>query len=82
MNNMDEVFTKKNFLICTLDRFEGRLAVLKTEDNQSINWPIEKLPNDAEESSQIKLVLLSDKTEEKEREETIKAVLNEILKTE
>lgn len=79
---MDEVFTKKNFLICTLDRFEGRLAVLKTEDNQSINWPIEKLPNDAEESSQIKLVLLSDKTEEKEREETIKAVLNEILKTE
>ncbi len=78
---MEEIFNKKHSISCTLDRFEGTFAVLKTEDNQAINWPRENLPSDAEEGSQIKLVLFSKKTEKEEREETAKAVLNEILKT-
>jgi len=48
-----------------LDRFEGTFAVLKTEDNQAINWPRENLPSDAEEGSQIKLVLFSKKPKKK-----------------
>ena len=76
------IFNQNKFLSCTLDRFEGQFAVLATEDGQTINWPQDKLPPDAAEGSQIKLVMFSAKTEEEEREKMAKAVLNEILKTE
>lgn len=79
---MDPLTTNQKFILCTLDRFEGRFGILKTEDGQTINWPQDQLPSDVEEGSQIKLVLSSAKTEEEEREKMAKAVLNEILKTE
>jgi len=79
---MEKFFTRKNYISCTLDKFEGRFAVLKTEDNQTLNCAVDKLPSDADEGSQIKLVLFSTKSEKEEREATVKAVLNEILKTE
>jgi len=78
---MDLMDKNKKYLSCTLDRFEGRFGVLVSEDGQFFNWPIDKLPADVEEGSQVRLILSSAKTEEEEREKTAKAVLNQILKT-
>lgn len=77
---MAEIIDKRKYLLATVDRVEGSQAVLKFDDGQSLDWPIDKLPPEASEGSQVKLVLLSDKGEQEEREEMAKAVLNEILK--
>ncbi len=79
---MEEVLDKRKYIPATVDRVEGKKAVLKLDDGQSLDWPMDKLPGDAREGSRVKLVLFSNKTEEEEREEMAKKVLNEILKTE
>ena len=73
---------KQKFMLAIVDRIEGNKAVLKLDDGQSLNWPVNNLPSDVIEGSQIKLVIFSNKIEEEEREKIAKAVLNEILKTE
>ena len=78
---MTEVTDKRKYLLATVDRVEGNKAVLKLDDGQSLDWPIDRLPADAGEGSRVKLVILSNKGEQEEREEMAKAVLNEILKT-
>ncbi len=77
-----EIFSQRKNMLCTVDRIEGRLAVLKLEDGQTLNWPMEKLPGDLHEGMAVKLFLSTAKNEEEEREKTAKAVLNELLKTE
>ncbi|KKS43250.1 hypothetical protein A3H03_00850 [Candidatus Kuenenbacteria bacterium RIFCSPLOWO2_12_FULL_42_13] len=77
-----EAYNQRKNMLCTVDRIEGRLAVLKLEDGQSLDWPIEKLPSDAHEGMAVKLFLSTAKTEEEEREKNVKTVLNELLKTE
>jgi hypothetical protein len=77
-----DFFEQRKFVISTIDRFEGNMAVLKLEDGQTLNWPKEKLSSDASEGMEIKIFLTTAKTEEEERERTAKAVLNELLKTE
>ena len=72
---------KRKYLLAIVDRMEGSKAVLKLDDGQSLDWPLDKLPAEAVEGTQLKLLLLSDKGEEEEREKMAKAVLNEILKT-
>ena len=67
-------------LTATIDRFEGKQAVLRTEDGQDLLWPITNLPEDAHEGTTVRLVLSTGKTDEEEREKTAKALLNEILK--
>lgn len=79
---MDEVLDKRKYMLATLDRLEGDKAVLKLDDGQALDWPADKLPAGASEGTQLKLVLSSNKSEEAEREEVAKSVLNEILKTE
>lgn len=79
---MDEIKDKRKYVIATVDRIEDKKAVLKLDDGQSLDWPIDKLPSDVSEGSAVKLVVFSDKMEEEEREEVAKSVLNEILKTE
>ena len=78
---MEQGIDKREYILCTVDRIEETKAVLKTDDGQILNWEKIKLPADVEEGSQIKLILVSEKTEAEEREKTVKAVLNEILKT-
>lgn len=73
---------QRKFLVGTVDRFEGTWAVLKMEDGQTLNWPREDLPSEVVEGGEIKIFLMTAKTEEEERERTAKAVLNELLKTE
>ena len=61
---MKEILDKRKFILATVDRLEGEKAVLKLDDGQSLNWPVNKLPSDASEGSHLKLVLFSNKTEE------------------
>ncbi len=63
----------------TIDRLEDKQAVLKTEDNQTINWPIDKLPVEAHEGSTIIFNILTDQESEKDKREQAKDMLNEIL---
>ncbi|MDP3244189.1 MAG: DUF3006 domain-containing protein [bacterium] len=69
----------ENFLQTILDRFEGELAVLKTDHGQEFLWPRERLPEGAKESSVVYLEALLSPEKEAEREKLAKKILNEIL---
>lgn len=70
----------KFFLKTTIDRFEGKFAVLKTEDGQEILWPIGNLPEDAKEGSAVRLSISTSKTDEEEKTKLAKSLLEEILR--
>lgn len=63
----------------TIDRFEEDKAVLKTDDNQTIIWPKDKLPAEAHEGTVVAFNIITDAEEEKSRKEQAKEILNEIL---
>ncbi len=63
----------------TVMKFEGIFAILKTEDNQEIKWPIKNLPDDIEEGKDVRLTLSSEKTDSESKEKLARAVLNSIL---
>ncbi len=63
----------------TIDRFEGEMAVLKTDDGQSIIWPKDKLPAEAHEGMILNFDILSDGETEKDKKILAKEILNEIL---
>lgn len=64
----------------TLDRFEGKFAVLRTIDNQELHWPIAQLPPGLEQGNAVQLVLSTAATQAGEREALAKTILNQILK--
>lgn len=74
--------SKKYYIKAVVDRFEGKFAVLVTDDKQKILWPIKNLPDDIQEGSAVRLVISTSKTDEEEREKMAKTILNEILKAE
>ncbi len=63
----------------TIDRFEEDKVVLKTDDNQTIIWPKNKLPAEAREGAVITFNIITDAKEEKNKQEQAKEILNEIL---
>lgn len=67
------------FIKAAIDRFEGEFAILKTEDNQEILWPIKNLPENSKEGTAVRLILSTSKTDEEERAKLAKTLLNEIL---
>ncbi len=72
--------TDKFFLKATIDRFEGKFAVLKTDDGQEILWSISNLPEDAKEGSAVRLSIHTSKTDEEEKIKLAKSLLEEILR--
>lgn len=70
------------FLTVTLDRFEGKEAILIADSGEKFNWPIKNLPTDSKEGDQLRLVLFNTASEKEEREKIAKTLLNEILKGE
>ncbi|MFA5954242.1 MAG: DUF3006 family protein [Patescibacteria group bacterium] len=65
-----------------VDRLEGDVAILKTDDGQEVRWRSADLPFGAKEGSTIALSLRSeDDAKDDEREQTRK-LLNEILQSE
>lgn len=72
--------TAPNLLTGVIDRFEGKMAVIRLADGQQINWPREKLSNELKEGSAVRLFISSSLTEDQERSKMAKTLLNEILK--
>lgn len=70
------------FLRGVIDGFIEKKAVIKTEDGQKILWPIINLPEHIKTGDQIRLVLTNTATEQAERQEIAKAMLNYILSDE
>ncbi|HLC64188.1 MAG TPA: DUF3006 domain-containing protein [Patescibacteria group bacterium] len=62
-----------------LDRFEGQQAVIKTEDDTEILWPIKKLPEDITAGNSLRISISANLDETSEKEELAKNMLNEIL---
>ena len=62
-----------------LDRFEGKLAVIKTESNTEIFWPIKNLPEDIATGSAVRLTLSTNENEGQERTALAQIMLNDIL---
>lgn len=65
-----------------IERFEGTDALIKTKDGTVIRWPIKRLPDDATPGATVRLVLRTSGSEQLEREQVAKTILNEMLKTE
>lgn len=66
----------------TVDRFEDNKAVLRSEYNETVIWPKEKLPTNIKEGS-IVAFMISDGSEIKDEKTNLaKDILNEILNVE
>lgn len=66
----------------TIEKFEGTEVLIKTQDGTIIRWPIKRLPDDAKVGTAIRLLLRTSGSEQLEREQVAKTILNEMLKTE
>lgn len=62
-----------------LDRFENKLAVIKTESGAEILWPISELPEELNAGSAVLLTLSNQADQEEQRQALAQAMLNEIL---
>jgi len=62
-----------------IDRFENGKAILKTNDNDTIIWPKNKLPENLQEGSVLNFNITNDKNEEVNKKNLAKDILNEIL---
>lgn len=68
------------FMIAEVQGLQDRLAVLKLEDGQIVNWPKARLPQGVAEGSKIRIFVSTSLTEEEERAKLARNLLNEILK--
>ncbi|OGY43019.1 MAG: hypothetical protein A2729_05650 [Candidatus Buchananbacteria bacterium RIFCSPHIGHO2_01_FULL_39_14] len=64
-----------------VENFTGKIATILTADGQKINWPIKNLPDDCQIGTAVRLVLKTNESDEEDRGQTAKTILNEILKT-
>jgi len=78
-DNLDQL-KDRYFLKGVIERFKDKMAVIVTEDDQKLLWPIKDLPSDCEKGTAIRLILASSKTDQEERDKVAKTVLNKILK--
>lgn len=81
MSNQEPSPLQLKFIAGVVDHFEGKLAVLRLEDGQQINWPRENLPSGLKEGGSVKLFVSDSASEEEERSKMAKSLLNEILKS-
>ena len=63
----------------TLDRIEGEMAVLKTENSATIIWPVNQLPSNIYEGMILIFKVSGEKETEMEEKKRAKEILNEIL---
>lgn len=63
----------------TLDRFEGKLAVIKLDDGTEALWPIKNLADEIMPGARLKLSVSTSPDEQAEKEDLAKTMLNEIL---
>jgi len=66
-------------LEATVARIEEQHIVLKTQDGQTLNWPIDLVHGEIGEGDTIDLIALSNQQSEEERKNIARHVLNELL---
>jgi hypothetical protein len=66
-------------LKATVERIEEEHIVLKTEDGQTLKWPIKLVHGEIGEGDTVDLLALSNQQSEKERKNIARHVLNELL---
>lgn len=71
-----------NPIKATIDRIEESKAVIRSDDGQTLLWPIENLPEDTSEGSVVYINLSKTEIGEQERENLAKDILNEIMNDE
>jgi len=64
----------------TIEAFQEKMAVILTRDGQKLLWPIKDLPEDCGVGSEVKLILTTVQSDQAERQQIAKTILNEILK--
>ena len=64
----------------TIERFEDTMAVITLGDGQSIRWAIKDLPKDCAVGTTVRLVLKTSTSDQADREQLAKSILNEILR--
>ena len=69
-------------LTLIVDRFEGEVAVLKTNDGDTILWPKNRLPADIKEGSALTMAITGERGQEADSRQLAKDILNEILNPE
>jgi len=72
-------FGNKYYLKAKVRGFEGRSAVLETDDKQVLRWPIKNLPDDIQKGAEIKLSISIALIEKEAQEKLAKEVINNIL---
>ncbi|MCK5416213.1 DUF3006 family protein [Candidatus Parcubacteria bacterium] len=63
----------------TIDRIEDSNVVLKTDDNKSIIWPKNKLPDSVSDGTVLTFSIGLNENEEGDKRQLAKDILNEIL---
>jgi len=73
---LDHKFAQK----ITLKSLEGNQAVLVLPDGQEIKWPKSLLPKELKNGQELRIIVHDKKTEEDERANLARALLNELIK--
>jgi len=68
-----------NSLKGILDRFEEKSAIIKTEDQREIAWPIKKLSEEIKAGDQVIISLAADQSGTVVNQDQAQKMLNEIL---
>jgi len=68
--------------ILTIDRLEGDNAVLKSEQDQTVIWPKNLLPDNAHEGAVLNFDVIDDREAEELKKKNAKDILNEIMNAE
>ncbi|HAM88268.1 MAG: hypothetical protein US83_C0010G0089 [Candidatus Falkowbacteria bacterium GW2011_GWC2_38_22] len=63
----------------TIDRFENDKAVLVLKNKETIIWPKNLLPDNAQEGMVLEISIYDDKSETEKNTKQAKNILNEIL---
>ncbi|MDX9893711.1 MAG: hypothetical protein RB292_04885 [Patescibacteria group bacterium] len=75
----DSSVVKQYFIIGRVDRFIQKDALIILANGEEVSWPINNLPPEIEAGSEIKLILSTAETEEFQRQQLAKSILNEVL---
>jgi hypothetical protein len=62
-----------------IKRFEGKFALVETEDKQLLRWPIRDLPDDAQEGMAVRLMMSTNKANDESRQRLAREVINSLL---
>jgi transcription elongation factor len=77
---MKDINPEQKYLKAIIDRFENKIAIIKTQDGQELHWPIKNLPDDCQQGSALRIILSTSQTDQQEREKIAKTILNQLLK--